>query len=39
MIATIIDPASPIKNTASRKTTRKCSMIASAKFHGNRQSH
>jgi hypothetical protein len=29
MTATTIDPARPIKNTASRKTIRKCTMIAS----------
>jgi hypothetical protein len=39
MIATTIDPAIPTKNKVSRKSTRKCSMIASNYFNGSRQSH
>jgi tRNA nucleotidyltransferase (CCA-adding enzyme) len=38
MIATTIDPARPTKNNASRKSTRKCSMmITSRYFNGNPQ--
>jgi hypothetical protein len=39
MTATTIDPAIPIKNNVSRKSTRKCSMIASNYFNGSRQAH